>query len=142
MNIAPRVFRVARDNWVSLMRGAPGEGAASGRLLDGPEAPPSAEDLRDPVPAIALMNRQRAGHALDPEEVQEAIDPIDTVVIGDVESCRRKLRRLAEQGLDRLMCLVQFGPLPHEAALRSLRLVGEALLPELHAAPQRPRAVG
>ena len=142
MNVAPRVFRVARENWVSLMRGAVGEGAASGRLLDGPEAPPSAEELRDPVPAIALMNRQRAGQALDPEDVQSVIDPIDTVVIGDVESCRRKLGRLAEQGLDRLMCLMQFGPLAPEAALRSLRLVGEEILPGLHAGPQRARVVG
>ena len=142
MNVAPRVFRVARENWVSLMRGAVGEGAASGRLLDGPEPPPSAEELRDPVPAIALMNRQRAGHALDPEEVQAVIDPIDSVVIGDVESCRRKLGRLAEQGLDRLMCLMQFGPLAPEAALSSLRLVGEEILPALHAGPQRARVAG
>jgi alkanesulfonate monooxygenase SsuD/methylene tetrahydromethanopterin reductase-like flavin-dependent oxidoreductase (luciferase family) len=142
MNLAPRVFRVERANWVNLIRGAVGEGAASGRMLDGPEAPPSAEDLNDPVPAIALLNRQRAGHALDPEEVYEVLDPIDTVVIGDVDTCRRKLRRIAEQGLDRLMCLMQFGPLPHEAAMRSIRLLGERLVPEFHAEPQRRRAVG
>jgi hypothetical protein len=62
--------------------------------------------------------------------------------IGDGDTCRRKLRRLAAQGLDRLLCLMQFGPIPHEAALRSIRLVGEHLLPELHAEPRRPRAVG
>ena len=78
----------------------------------------------------------------DPEEVYETLDPIDTVVIGDVDTCRRKLRRIAEQGLDRLMCLMQFGPLPHEAAMRSIRLAGEQLVPELHAEPQRRRAVG
>jgi len=139
MNAAPHVFRVARENWVSLMRGAIGQGAASGRMLEGPEAPPSDEDLNDPVPAIALMNRQRAGHALDPEEVYEAIRPIDTVVIGDVATCRRKLESLAAQGLDRLMCLMHFGALPHEAALRSLRLVGERLLPEFHRRPPRRR---
>jgi len=142
MNLAPRVFRVQRENWVSLMRGAVGDSAAASRMLERPEAPPSAEDLNDPVPAIALMNRQRAGQALDPEEVYEVIEPIESVVIGDVETCRRKLRLLAEQGLDRLMCLMQFGPLPHAAALRSIQLVGEHLLPELHAGPQRPRAVG
>jgi alkanesulfonate monooxygenase SsuD/methylene tetrahydromethanopterin reductase-like flavin-dependent oxidoreductase (luciferase family) len=142
MNLAPRTFRVARKNWINLIRGAVGEGAASGRMLDGPEAPPSAEDLNDPVPAIALLNRQRAGLPLDPEEVYETLDPIDTVVIGDVDTCRRKLRRIAEQGLDRLMCLMQFGPLPHEAAMRSIRLTGEHLIPEFHPQPQRKRAVG
>lgn len=40
------------------------------------------------------------------------------------------------------MCLMQFGPLPHEAALTSIRLTGEHVLPELHAGPQRPRVVG
>ncbi len=142
MNLAPRVFRVERSNWVNLIRGAVGDGAASGRILEGPEPGPSAEDLNDPVPAIALLNRQRAGHALDPEEVYEVIEPIDTVVIGDVETCRRKLSRIAAQGLDRLMCLMHFGPLPHEAAMRSIRLLGETLVPELHARPQRKRAVG
>jgi len=142
MNLAPRTFRVARENWINLIRGAVGDGAASGRMLDAPEAPPSAEDLNDPVPVIALLNRQRAGHALDPEEVYETLEPIDTVVIGDVDTCRRKLRRIAEQGLDRLMCLMQFGPLPHEAAMRSIRIAGEQLIPALHAEPQRRRAVG
>jgi hypothetical protein len=139
MNMAPHVFRVARANWVSLMRGAIGRSAAFGEILDAPEAPPSEEDLNDPVPAIALMNRQRAGHALDPEEVYAAIEPIDTVVIGDVATCRRKLEVLADQGLDRLMCLMQFGALPHEAAMKSLRLVGEKLLPEFHRRPPRRR---
>jgi alkanesulfonate monooxygenase SsuD/methylene tetrahydromethanopterin reductase-like flavin-dependent oxidoreductase (luciferase family) len=130
MNEAPTVFRVERDNWVNLIRGAMGSSAASGRMLAGPEAPPSADDLNDPVPAIALMNRQRAGHALDPEEVYEALDPIDTVVIGDVDTCRRKLHRIAAQGVDRLMCMMQVGRLPHERAMRSLRLAGEHLVPE------------
>jgi hypothetical protein len=40
------------------------------------------------------------------------------------------------------MCLMQFGPLPHAAAMGSIRLVGEELVPELHAEPQRRRAVG
>jgi alkanesulfonate monooxygenase SsuD/methylene tetrahydromethanopterin reductase-like flavin-dependent oxidoreductase (luciferase family) len=142
MNVAPRVFRTPRDGWVNLIRGAIGHGAAAYPMLDSPEAPPSAEDLNDPVPAIALLNRQRAGQVLDPEEVYEVLDPIDTVVIGDVETCRRKLRRIAGQGLDRLMCLMQFGPLPHAAAMGSIRLVGEELVPELHAEPQRRRAVG
>jgi len=142
MNAAPHVFRVERANWIGLMRGAIGSSAASGLMLDGPEAPPSDEDLNDPVPAIALMNRQRAGHSLDPEEVYAAIEPFDTVVIGDVDTCRRKLRRIAAQGLDRLLCLMQFGALPHESTLRSLRLVGEQLLPEFHARPPRRRTGG
>lgn len=72
----------------------------------------------------------RAGHVLDPEEVYETLDALDSVVIGDVETYRRKLRGYASLGVDRLMCLMQFGALPHERVLASLRLAGEALVPE------------
>jgi alkanesulfonate monooxygenase SsuD/methylene tetrahydromethanopterin reductase-like flavin-dependent oxidoreductase (luciferase family) len=130
MNEAPRVFRVDRENWLNLIRGIQGGGAASAPILRGPERPPSDEELNDPVPLIALMNRQRAGEALDPEEVFEAIEPYDTCVIGDVDACRRKLRAFEQTGLDRLMCLMQFGSLSQEVVLRSIDLAGRELLPE------------
>ena len=131
MNAAPHVFRVPRDTWVALLRGAVGQGAASGPLLEGPEAPPTPEELDDPVPVISLMNRQRAGQALDPVEVYEALEPLDTAIIGDVESCRAKLEKLAALGVDRMMCLMQFGALPHERVMESIRLVGKQLIPSL-----------
>lgn len=129
MNEAPHVFRVGRENWLNLIRGIPGHGAASAPLLDGPEPPPTAEELADPVPLIALMNRQRAGERLDPVEAFEAVEAYDTCVIGDVDACRRKLRGFEETGLDRLMCLMQFGTLPSERALESIERVGRELLP-------------
>ena len=52
-------------------------------------------------------------------------------MIGDVEACRKKMEGFARIGVDRLMCLMAFGALPQERVLSSLRLVGEALLPEL-----------
>ena len=130
MNVAPRVFRVARQNWVNIIRGEMSVGAASGPLLEGPEPAPTEEDLNDPVPVIALMNRQRIGQELDPEEVFEAVEPYETAIIGDVESCRRKLRKIAALGVDRLMCLQQFGELSHETVMRSIRTTGEYLVPE------------
>jgi hypothetical protein len=51
------------------------------------------------------------------------------VIIGDVDR-RRKIEYRAA-GFGRLMCLMQFGHLPHDAVLDSIRRVGEALLPEL-----------
>jgi alkanesulfonate monooxygenase SsuD/methylene tetrahydromethanopterin reductase-like flavin-dependent oxidoreductase (luciferase family) len=129
MNEAPSVFRVPRDNWLGLIRGVQGDGGASLPLLDGPEAGPSEAELNDPVPLIALMNRQRAGQRLDPVEVFEVVEAYDTCVIGDVETCVRKLRAFEETGLDRVMCLMQFGQLPHAAVLRSIELMGKAVLP-------------
>ena len=76
------------------------------------------------------MNRQRAGRKLDPEEVFDAIQPYDTCVIGDVDLCLRKLRAFEATGIDRLMCMMQFGTLPPDAALRSIEIAGKRLVPE------------
>lgn len=129
MNEAPRVFRVDRENWLNLIRGIQGHGAASAPILEGPEPPPTAEDLADPVPLIALMNRQRAREPIDPEEAFEAVEAYDTCVIGDVDACLRKLRAFEETGLDRLMCLMQFGTLAPDRALDSIERVGREVLP-------------
>jgi hypothetical protein len=79
---------------------------------------------------VRLLNRQLAGQALDPVEVYETLEPIESVIVGDVDLCRRKLARYAAIGTDRLMCLMQFGTLSHERVLASLRTTGEALVPE------------
>ncbi|MEZ4352441.1 MAG: LLM class flavin-dependent oxidoreductase [Myxococcota bacterium] len=131
MNEAPNVFRVRRENWVGLIRGIQGGGAASSPMIDGPEAPPTEAELDDPVPLIALMNRQRAGLPLDPEEVYEAVAAYDTCLIGDVESCLAKLRAFDALGVDRLMCLMQFGGLAHAEVMESLRVVGKHLVPRV-----------
>ncbi|MEE2665530.1 MAG: LLM class flavin-dependent oxidoreductase [Myxococcota bacterium] len=77
--------------------------------------------------------RQQAGHDLDPLEVCEALEPFDAVIIGDVDTCRRKLERYAECGVDRLMCLMQMGPVPHETVMKSIRTAGKHLVPQLAA---------
>ena len=52
------------------------------------------------------------------------------MIIGDVDTCRRKIEKFAAVGFDRLMCLMQFDHLPHDAVLGSIRRVGEILIPE------------
>ena len=54
---------------------------------------------------------------------------IPSMVVGDPETCRRKLEAFADLGVDRLMCLVQFGELSQSSVLRSLHAIGEHLLP-------------
>lgn len=130
MNEAPNVFRVARENWLGLIRGIQGDGGATAPLLEWPAPPPTEAELDDPIPMIALMNRQRAGQRLDPEEVFDAIEPYETCLIGDIESCRRKLRGFEGVGVDRLMCLMQFGGLAQDRVLRSIELAGKYLVPE------------
>ncbi len=76
-------------------------------------------------------HRQVAGEKIDPIEAYEALEAYDAVIIGDIDTCRRKITRLQELGLDRLMCLMQMTPLSHEVAMRSIRTAGEFLIPEL-----------
>ena len=56
---------------------------------------------------------------------------ISTAIIGDVDTCLRKLHRIADLGVDRLLCLMQLGHLPHGEVMRSIRTTGEALIPAL-----------
>jgi hypothetical protein len=133
VNAAPVVFRVTRSVWIDAIRGqAQANDPAATRAVEAAQVPTDT-DLDDPVPVIRLLNRQLAGHALDPVEVYEALEPMESVIIGDVELCRRKLARYAALGTDRLMCLMQFGTLSHERVMTSLRLAGEELLPEFSA---------
>jgi alkanesulfonate monooxygenase SsuD/methylene tetrahydromethanopterin reductase-like flavin-dependent oxidoreductase (luciferase family) len=77
---------------------------------------------------IRLLNRQRAGRAIDPEEAYEVMAGMESVILGDVDTCRAKIERYREIGVDRLMCLMQFGALPHARVMQSLRLTGEHLV--------------
>ncbi|HEX5066647.1 MAG TPA: LLM class flavin-dependent oxidoreductase [Myxococcota bacterium] len=129
VNAAPRVFRVPRSLWIDAIRGElQANDPTAARALAAPEATPRDDDLDDPVPVIRLLNRQRAGLPLDPEEAFEVLAALESVILGDVDACRDKLKRYADIGVDRLMCLMSFGALPQERVLRSLRLTGEYLV--------------
>ena len=76
-----------------------------------------------------LLNRILAGEHISNEEAYEILSEHDTVIIGDVETCKKKMKRYEEIGLDRLMCFQQVGNLDPEAIKKSIRLVGEHLIP-------------
>ena len=132
VNFAPRIFQTARKAWIDTIRGGFLSGdPAAGRALSEPELLPAEDDLDDPIPVIRLMNRHLAGHRLDPEEVFEVLDALDSVVIGDPDRCLEKMQAYKALGADRLMCFMQFGALDPARVLESLRLTGEVLLPAL-----------
>ena len=132
VNAAPAVFRVPRSVWIDVIRGdlVPND-PATAKAVEAGTSPIGDDDPDDPVPVIRLLNRQLHGQTLDPEEVYEVLEPLDSVVIGDPDTCQRKLERYAALGVDRLMGLMQFGALRHEAVMRSLRITGEVLVPKL-----------
>jgi alkanesulfonate monooxygenase SsuD/methylene tetrahydromethanopterin reductase-like flavin-dependent oxidoreductase (luciferase family) len=130
VNSAPRVFCVPRTVWTNMIRGVPADTRAIKAVSDPNEVMVDL-DPDDPVPLIRLMNRQVLGMEIDPEEAYDVMEPVESVVIGDVDTCLRKAKGFAEIGVERLMSLHQFGFLKHEDAMNSIRLTGEHLVPSL-----------
>jgi alkanesulfonate monooxygenase SsuD/methylene tetrahydromethanopterin reductase-like flavin-dependent oxidoreductase (luciferase family) len=131
VNACPKVFSVPRTIWTNMIRGNIHAGD-HGRARRAEESEVIVDlDLDDPNPIIRLMNRQVLGLEIDPVEAYEALADQDSVIIGDVETCRRKIEKYQAAGFTRLMCLMQFGHLSHDQVMGSIRRVGEALVPEL-----------
>ena len=71
------------------------------------------------------MKREFAGEEISNEEIFETIRHLDSVIIGDVATCGRKMERFKEIGMDRLMCLVQMGEVAHKDVLKTIHLIGD-----------------
>ncbi len=76
------------------------------------------------------MKREFAGEEISNEEIFEVIRELDSVIIGDVATCRQKMARFRDIGVDRLMCLVQMGEVPHAEVLGTIRRIGRELIPQ------------
>lgn len=126
---APRVFNVPRDIFYGAIRGSTDPRSAGSIAALQTAERPDTGDVSDPNPVVALLKREFAGEDISNEEIFETIRTLDSVVIGDVETCRRKMAGFRDIGVDRLMCLMQMGSVPQAAVLQSIRLAGERLIP-------------
>ena len=61
----------------------------------------------------------------------ETFDAADMIVIGDVDTCVRKMKHYADLGIDELICYVQWGFLEHQDILRTIEVLGKEVIPEL-----------
>ncbi|WP_433265563.1 LLM class flavin-dependent oxidoreductase [Actinosynnema sp. CS-041913] len=82
-----------------------------------------------PNRAQLVIGRVLQGEDVPDEEIFEALNEQDSLIVGSPETCRKKLRTYADLGIDRLMAFHQVGNLSHEDVLTSLRLIGD-LIPE------------
>jgi alkanesulfonate monooxygenase SsuD/methylene tetrahydromethanopterin reductase-like flavin-dependent oxidoreductase (luciferase family) len=73
-----------------------------------------------------LLTQHEAG-TLSNEDLQKH----DMLIVGDVEECITKAKRYADAGADHLLCYIDFGNISHEAAMRSIELLGTKVIPEL-----------
>jgi alkanesulfonate monooxygenase SsuD/methylene tetrahydromethanopterin reductase-like flavin-dependent oxidoreductase (luciferase family) len=126
---APRVFNVPRDIFYANIRGNtdPRSRPSNAPLASAEKPDPSRVD--DPNPVVALLKREFAGEEISNEEIFDVIGNLDSVIIGDVATCRRKMERFRDIGVDRLMCLVQMGEVPHAEVVGTIRLIGRELIP-------------
>jgi len=132
LNAAPGVFQVPRSLWIDAIRGDLQSSDPRASASVGKSEITGKIDLDDPNPVIRLLNRQLLGEEIDPVEAFEVLEPLESVVIGDVASCRKKIAGYRAIGVDRLMCLMSFGRIAQQDVLASLRLTGE-LIPEFSA---------
>jgi alkanesulfonate monooxygenase SsuD/methylene tetrahydromethanopterin reductase-like flavin-dependent oxidoreductase (luciferase family) len=79
--------------------------------------------------AMALVHRLAHGEDVSGEEVYEILNQQDSIIIGDPETCKRKMKHYREIGVDRLLCFQQVGRLSHDAIVDSMKLVGQHLVP-------------
>jgi alkanesulfonate monooxygenase SsuD/methylene tetrahydromethanopterin reductase-like flavin-dependent oxidoreductase (luciferase family) len=101
---------------------APGGGGLTGDFIRADNAIP-------PNHAQICIGRILAGERLSDDEIFEALRDQDSLIVGSPQTCRKKLRMYADLGIDRLMSFHQVGALPHEAVMKSIRLIG-GLIPE------------
>jgi len=57
------------------------------------------------------------------------LDDMDAVIVGDPETCIRKVKRYREAGCDQLLCLMQPYDIPADAVTRSIELFGRYVIP-------------
>jgi alkanesulfonate monooxygenase SsuD/methylene tetrahydromethanopterin reductase-like flavin-dependent oxidoreductase (luciferase family) len=134
VHAAPIIFKVPRSIWWDQIRAGLNphlarELVSKRKIAMQEDDPRELEDSPDELPVIALLKRMARGEDVSFEEAHEVAEKLDSVIIGDVEHCRHKMAQYRNIGCDRLLCLTQFGRVPHEAVMRSIRLIGEHLIP-------------
>jgi len=128
VNTAPTVFKVPRRIWYDMIKA--GLHPNSPRDTAAAQLDPHEVDIQPDDPdVVKVLKRMAVGEEISFAEAHEVLEPLDSVVIGDPDQCADKLLAYREIGADRMMCLMQFGSIPHEAVLRSFELAGRHLVP-------------
>lgn len=135
VHYAPIAFSVSRAVWYDQIKAGLNphlarNAAANSEALTGGD-PTSLEIASDDLPVIMLLKRMARGEEVSHEEAHEVLEKLDSVIIGDPDHCAAKMEKYRAIGADRLMCLMQFGRIPHEAVLHSMELTGRHLIPKL-----------
>lgn len=129
VNTAPVVFKVPRRVWYDMIKAGLHPNSARDTAALQKLDPHEVEIQADDPPVVQVLKRMAQGQEISFEEAHEVLEPLDSVVIGDPDHCIERLRGYQAIGADRVMCLMQFGSIPHEAVLRSFELAGRLVAP-------------
>ena len=65
-----------------------------------------------------------------PKDASDAdLDAHPLIVTGEPQRCIEKIERIRGYGADQVICFSQFGGLPHDDIMESIRLFGEHIIP-------------
>lgn len=114
--------------WDLLRGGLLSNDPAAVRAVDA-QAGSEEDPVHDEHPIVDAVKRYAAGEAISNEEAHALLSPIDSVIVGDPETCRRKVEGFRDLGVDRLMCFMQIADLPQARILASMRQLAKHLIP-------------
>jgi len=129
VNAAPLVFKVPRRIWYDMIKMGLHPNSARDTAAQDRLDPNETVIHDDDPPTLVLLKRMAQGETISREEAHETLEPLDCVVIGDPDACAAKLKGYEAIGADRMMCMMQYGSIPHAAVLRSIELAGRQLVP-------------
>ena len=129
VNAAPVVFKVPRSVWYDMIKAGLHPNSARDTAARQKLDPNETVIHEDDPPVVRVLKRMATGETISNDEAHEVLEVLDCVVIGDPDHCAKKIAGYEAIGADRMMCMMQFGAIPHAAVLKSMDLAGRYLLP-------------
>ncbi len=129
VNAAAVTFKVPRRIWYDMIKAGLHPNSAADTAAVGALDPNETHIAADDPPVLVLLKRMANGETISHEEAHEVAETLDCVVIGDAEHCAARIKGYEAIGVDRMMCMMQYGALAPEAILRSFEIAGRELVP-------------
>ena len=138
VNAAAVTFKVPRRVWYDMIKAGLHPNSASATAVVERRDPHETVIEPDDPPVIIALKRMANGETISFEEAHEVLEPLDCVVIGDPDHCAARVEGYARIGVDRMMCMMQYGRLRPEAVIRSLEIAGRTLISSSQPAALEP----
>ena len=129
VNAAAVTFKVPRRVWYDMIKAGLHPNSAAETLAQQSLDPHETEIQPDDPEVLVVLKRLAQGHTISHQEAHEALEGLDCVVIGDPDHCAAKVKGYQAIGVDRMMCMMQYGALAPEAVNQSIKLAGDHLIP-------------